>query len=202
MMRLSDVAEIDLPAAFVDKMAKNREYIRPSRSIARRQSTPSTVPRREERPQRGETAAERPQRGGPRSTGGAGGEAGGRCGAGAGGAGRAGCGQARVGRANQRGRSLRACRRESRAADREEAASVAASESTTPAAASDGAPARGVWWRSTRRRGRVASVSAPGPKQASIRMGSRATPPTTTRRPYSKHIRLPRMVPACGNDMI
>ena len=55
MMRLSDVAEIDLPAAFVDKMAKNREYIRPSRSIARRQSTPSTVPRREERPQRGET---------------------------------------------------------------------------------------------------------------------------------------------------
>ena len=67
VMRLSDVAEIDLPAAFVDKMAKNREYIRPSRSIARRQSTPSTVPRREERPQRGETAAERPQRGGPRS---------------------------------------------------------------------------------------------------------------------------------------
>eukprot|EP00964_Phaeocystis_antarctica_P018326 scaffold10126_cov56-Phaeocystis_antarctica.AAC.2 len=53
-----------------------------------------------------------------RAAGGAGGEAGGRGGAGAGGTGRAGCGQARVGRAYQRGRSLRACRRESRAADR------------------------------------------------------------------------------------
>ena len=197
MMRLSDVAEIDLPAAFVDKMAKNRDKY-PAEQVYsssakyteyRAKARGEAAERRDGRREAAERRAEEHRRSRRRSRG----KMRGRSGRSRPRRVRA---KARVGRANQRGRSLRACRRESRAADREEAASVAASESTTPAAASDGAPARGVWWRSTRRRGRVASVSAPGPKQASTRMGSRATPPTTTGQPCSKHVILPRLVPS------
>ena len=145
VMRLSDVAEIDLPAAFVDKMAKNRDKY-PAEQVygSSAKYTEYRAKARGEAAERRDGRREAAERRADRGAGGAGGEA------------REDAEQEQEEQAAQGagkrewGVPTNVAEAYARAAARVEqqtggqAASVAASEPTTPAATSDDAPAHGV----------------------------------------------------------